>query len=337
VQSFWFGSRLPPIQLLSLRSFIACNHEVHLFAFDPIENTPTGVSVLDASAILPRDSIFTYQRGFGRGSPSAFSNLFRYKLLHDRGGWWVDTDVVCLKPFDFADEFVFASERRHDGQPIGAASCVIKSPAGAAYLDYCLEAVRGRDTSSIVWGEIGPRLVDAAIQRFDLGRFVQPPDVFNPVDYSAFEDIQAPGFDMLRLREAFGVHLWNQKWNEYRLDQNYEGAPDSLYAWLRQRYLAEEERRTGADALHDHLAFLRQSVRDLARDRDQFMYANETADRKLEWLEARVATLEREAETLRRERDDRAGELNSLKASTSWKVTAPLRALADRASRRRPR
>ena len=41
---------------------------------------------------------------------SGFSNFFRYKLLLERGGWWVDADMVCLRPFAFDKEHVFASE-----------------------------------------------------------------------------------------------------------------------------------------------------------------------------------------------------------------------------------
>jgi hypothetical protein len=65
----------------------------------------------DAADILPRDSIFCLSARLRKGSYSAFSNVFRYQLVLDRGGWWVDTDLVCLKAFDFDDEFVFATER----------------------------------------------------------------------------------------------------------------------------------------------------------------------------------------------------------------------------------
>lgn len=64
-------------------------------------------------------------RGIRQGSYSAFSNQFRYTLLYDKGGWWVDTDVVCLRRFDFDDDFVFATERTPD-HATTAASCVIK-------------------------------------------------------------------------------------------------------------------------------------------------------------------------------------------------------------------
>src|SRR5690606_9502875 len=86
-KSFWLGNRLPLLQVLSLQSFIAHGHEYHLYVYDPIENAPEGVVLCDASKILPRQSVFTYQKGFGKGSYSAFSNLFRYKLLLEHGGW----------------------------------------------------------------------------------------------------------------------------------------------------------------------------------------------------------------------------------------------------------
>ena len=99
-------------------------HPYHLYTYDPIDNVPDGVALQDAGQILPQSLIFRNQNGQGKGSMAAFSDLFRYKLLLDRGGWWVDTDVFCLKPFDFAAPYVFGAEDK----PV--ASGVIKMPRG---------------------------------------------------------------------------------------------------------------------------------------------------------------------------------------------------------------
>src|SRR6187549_2184730 len=107
VQSLWVGEVLPPLQQLSIRSFLAHGHQYHLYAYGDLQGAPEGAVVIDAATILPAESIFYYQHGFGQGSVSAFSNLFRYKLICERGGWWVDTDVVCLKPFEFDVPYVF--------------------------------------------------------------------------------------------------------------------------------------------------------------------------------------------------------------------------------------
>lgn len=335
VQSFWFGSALPALQVLSLRSFLAHGHDVHLYAFEPIDNLPDGVRLLDASAILPRDSVFTYAKGFGRGSPSAFSNVFRYQLLHDRGGWWVDTDVVCLRPFDFADAFVFATERDQAGLQT-AASCVMKSPVGSDYLRYCLEACRQRDLNTVIWGEIGPRLLHEAITRFGLTAHLVAPEVFNPIDYSAFRDFQAPGFDSRRLAHAYGVHLWNQKWTTYALDPDYDGADDSLYAGLRRQYLPTEDRPTPAAALQAHAEFLERSLRQMADERDEYLYASARSAGEARWLRDELdGARQKQAalEAAHAELDERlkrtSEELGALRQSASWRLTAPLRRLFD--------
>src|SRR5215471_6623997 len=107
VQSLWIGTRLSTMECLSIASFVHYGHAFHLYAYDEIQNLPSGVTVLDANEILPRSSIFTYR---GNGSVAGFANHFRYKLLMDRGGWWADLDMVCLRPLDFERESVVASE-----------------------------------------------------------------------------------------------------------------------------------------------------------------------------------------------------------------------------------
>jgi hypothetical protein len=298
VQSLWLGSRLSALQVLSLRSFVAHGHEVHLYALEPIENVPAGIHLLDASVVLPKDRVFTYQRGFGRGSPSAFSNLFRYKLLLERGGWWVDTDVVCLRPFDLDADFVFASERAVDGR-VTAASCVIKSPAGADWLQYCLDAAERRDPASLEWGEIGPKLIQEAHEHFALQRFLVPPQVFNPIDYFAYGELQAPAFDHARLDDSFAVHLWNQKWVSNCLDPDFDGAPDSLYAALRARYLQPTDRAyaAGEESLR-HAAFQRARLEELVLIRDDAHWAAEVAAREVAELREALRVSHAEIERL---------------------------------------
>ena len=89
IQSLWIGESLGPLQKLSIASFLNHGHEYHLHCYQKIGNLPSGVVVKDASETLPASAIFYYQNGPGRGSVAAFANLFRYKLLLEKGGWWV--------------------------------------------------------------------------------------------------------------------------------------------------------------------------------------------------------------------------------------------------------
>ena len=90
-----------------MSSFIKNGHEYHLYTYNDVVNVPDNVIIKDGNEILSKEKIFSYQSGEGRGSFSAFSNFFRYKLLSERGGWWADTDMICLRPFDFEEEYVF--------------------------------------------------------------------------------------------------------------------------------------------------------------------------------------------------------------------------------------
>src|SRR3954467_14258102 len=94
INELWIG-QLSPVEQLCLKSFVAKGHNVHLYTYDAIENVPQGVTLQDAAQILPPSQIFRNRRGRGKGSLAGFSDLFRYKLLLDKGGWWVDTDVFC--------------------------------------------------------------------------------------------------------------------------------------------------------------------------------------------------------------------------------------------------
>ena len=89
-QSFWTGSSLSHSELMCLRSFIDLGHEVHLFSYSDNPSAPTGVKLIRAEEILPESAYFEAPAPSGARSPSAFSDLFRWTLLAQRGGWWID-------------------------------------------------------------------------------------------------------------------------------------------------------------------------------------------------------------------------------------------------------
>jgi hypothetical protein len=105
VHGLWIGETLGKMELLTLRSFVRYGHEFHLWLYDDIATPlPAGVVVQDASEIIPRKAVFQraetdFETGVGKGSYGApFSDLFRYKLLYEKGGYWADMDVTCLRP-----------------------------------------------------------------------------------------------------------------------------------------------------------------------------------------------------------------------------------------------
>jgi len=322
VQSLWIGPRLNTLAILSIKSFLFHGHEFHLYAFDDIANVPEGTKICDASTILPRESIFCYQGGFGAGSYSAFSNQFRYKLIFEKGGWWVDTDVVCLKPFDFDEEFVFATEREENDATM-AASCVFKSPAKSEYLGYCLQVCDEKDKGRLRWGEIGPHLLNDAIKRFNLTSHLVPVHVFNPINHFEFTEISKPSFDASRLESSYAVHLWNQMWKSQNIDPEDDGHSESLYALLKKRYLSSTTSDIDSvSPLKRKVEFQRAYIEDIQRSLTQ-------AEKERDECRLALGNAQQEVLGLRNSLTDAQQEILGLRNSTSWKITAPLRAVYD--------
>jgi hypothetical protein len=96
VRMLWHGSPLSLYEELSLLSFVRCGHDVEIYSYDNLK-VPDGVKLRDANEILAEKDVFCYTDGLAKGSFSAFSNLFRFKMLFEKGGIWSDPDVLCLR------------------------------------------------------------------------------------------------------------------------------------------------------------------------------------------------------------------------------------------------
>lgn len=139
VHGLWIGDELSPMELLTISSFISNGYNFFLWIYKPLKNElPKGCVCSDANQILPKESIFTYkytsQFGKGVGSYAGFSDIFRYKLLYEKGGWWVDMDVTCLKPFNITTPYFF---RNHHSLPL--VGNIMKAPIGSELMKKCYE------------------------------------------------------------------------------------------------------------------------------------------------------------------------------------------------------
>jgi hypothetical protein len=213
VQGLWIGPTLSCIEQLCILSFIKHGHDFHLYTYEKIKNVPAGCTIKDANLILPESDIFYYdstQSLSGKKTPAAFSNLFRYKLLLDKGGYWVDMDMVCLRPFNFKDQYVFSSEMSRDGQMINCG--VMKCPKNSDFARYCYNVCRNKDKTKIKWGEIGPNLTKEGIYKFELETYVKSYDTFCPVDYNSLKYFTTESNSLQLDRRWYSVHLWNELW-----------------------------------------------------------------------------------------------------------------------------
>ena len=108
IQGLWIGNKLSRFEYNSIKSYLVAGYEYHLYTYAKIENIPDGVIIKDGNEILDKKEIFYYE-----GSIAPFSDLFRYKLLYEKGGIWSDCDIICMKrlPEDKAHEYIFVAER----------------------------------------------------------------------------------------------------------------------------------------------------------------------------------------------------------------------------------
>lgn len=233
IQSLWIGDELSPMEQLCIQSFIQNEHEFHLYVYNDIQNAPGEVVKMDANKIIPVEKIFRDNRG----GVSSFSDWFRYQLLYDKGGWWVDMDAVCLKYFDFEPEYCFSTEKPHYPHKQALLNNgFIKSPPKADYLAEILNYIHSIDHSEIMWGELGPRLLRAVLKYYECDKYLKPPETFCPVNWDEINQLTIPGQELIDVKDSYAIHLWNEMWRVNHLDKNVKYHPESLYEKLKNRY-----------------------------------------------------------------------------------------------------
>lgn len=255
IQMFWHGAPLSRIERLAVSSFLQNGHRVDLYVYDEPTGIPAGASVKDAAQILPRSTLFRHKR---TQSLAAFADWFRYRLLYERGGIWVDADMVCLRPFDYEEEEIYAWQ---DDKYINNA--VLGLPAGHALADWlaaCCEnpnqplpyddftvrfrklrrrVLRGDLRGDVRWGENGPKGLTSAARHLGYADKALPSWHFYPVSPLHFRQLFASAEGRpLELNGSRAVHLWNHLLEEQAgFDKNGVFPADSPFEQLCSKYL----------------------------------------------------------------------------------------------------
>ena len=234
VGSLWVGTKLSNLEILSIKSFILNGHPYHLHVYNDIENVPEGVILEDANKIINEKDIFYAPGSNGRpGSLGAFSDYFRFKMMQSEGGYWVDTDVVCIRPFDFKEPYVFASENTHRGEQV-ATSGVQKYPKNCDAIKYCVEYCESfEDKTNIRWGDIGPSLVRDTIKKHNLHQYVKDYKIFMPIDWWEANRLLSPNGNFQIQSNTYAIHFWNDVFSSQGVDKNAIYSPNSIYEQLK--------------------------------------------------------------------------------------------------------
>lgn len=207
-QSLWVGPGLSPLEHLCIKSFLAHDHKFVLYAYEEVDNVPAGCVVEDASAILPKESVFLLKSGLHVGSASTFSDRFRYQLLQTRGGWWVDTDTLCLTREIPDTPYVFTS-LPPEGLYTGG---ILKAPPDSALLTQAL-ARSAQVDGDFAHLAIGPRLVDTLVRELGLEHLAWKPEDLYPLGWDrALEFFDPARADAIAAEVASSsfVHFFSQ-------------------------------------------------------------------------------------------------------------------------------
>jgi hypothetical protein len=231
--TFWIGPRLGSLERACLRSVLRHGHRLTLYCYDPPKGVPDGVEIADASAIVPRSRLIRH-RG---GSPSLFSNLFRYELQRRGLGTWIDVDVYLLAPLDGSADHLVGYEA--PGVINGA---VLRLPPDSPLLRPLIAlfeerevprwlpwrervaarlrlAVRGRTgLADMPWGTAGPKALSWLGARLGLAHRALPSEVLYPVPWQEAGWISDPAASLAQKAgpRTVAVHLWNERIKHFK-------------------------------------------------------------------------------------------------------------------------
>lgn len=255
IQSLWIGSDLSNVEKLCARSFLDHGHEFHLYTYADIGGVPQGAVVKDGNEILPAHEIYRNQGGTVAG----FSDWFRYALLNKCGGFWVDMDVVCIKPFSFDADIVFGGLH---GIGLGIQPGVMRFPQGHICMqslenacknhnDNCpWDDARDRKRKRIgcllrrkkegqAFGRIGgPAAFSKAVRYFGLMEYAQPFMCFYPTDTVSWRTVFDGSFSggVGLYENTYSIHLKNERLRRQGCDKNARFDDGSLFEQLKKKH-----------------------------------------------------------------------------------------------------
>ncbi len=247
VRSFWHGAPLNAYLLLCLRSFVRAACTVEIFTYGRAMRFPDWIVQREAADILPAKEVLIYRNGPGHGSPALHSNLFRFTMLDQLGGWWIDTDVALARGPLPTTPYFFAHEEGHFG------NSVLKFPRGHKLLAEGAQKCRQLGANAR-WGAAGPMLFTALVRRHGLTGLAQPAVNASPFVWSDVDALFDPrrGAEMMqRSSTAIFMHLCWETWRRAGVPDDL-GPPEGSFLDLQFR-ASDLDIRFPARIKHEHL------------------------------------------------------------------------------------
>lgn len=231
VYGLWIGRELSVLELLCIASFQASGHPFHLWVYkDFTGKVPPGTILRDASSIIPESEVFSYthknQFGHGKGSFAGFSDIFRYKLLWQEGGWWTDMDITCLRPLPEGEDYVF---RTHHEFPV--VGNLMHCPPRSPLMEKCLEDARREVHAGNRDWNLPIAILNHHIREFGLLQCARP--LTNPDRWPVVRKLLVSGGNIPE--DIAAIHWMNEEWRANGISKKAI-APSSVLGKLLSGY-----------------------------------------------------------------------------------------------------
>ena len=334
-RTFWNEGKLSPYEELCLRSFVAHGHRVILYSYSTMD-LPSGIELVDAESIFSRKDVFYYKSGPGAGSVSAFSNLFRYRLLEEFGDWWTDTDVICLTDSMPSQELFFAYE---DADSINGA--VLKIPQGHEFARTLRKEAAALGTD-FQWGQCGPRLITAVARRLGLDGHAAPLEKAYPLHWTEALDVLFPeACERIeqKTRNSYFLHLWNEMLRRAVILKDIRPPRGSFLA----SKFEEHGIKFGSDVCYsgEQIRKIRLQMEAAAANQNEITRLNLQLSEQADEIARLNLHLSEQADEIARlnqcvsdtvaVRDRAINEIRRIRSDFTWRWTSPLRKIARRA------
>ncbi len=261
VNALWIGKTLSKLELLTIRSFLSFGHRFRLWTYDDIETAlPEGVLLADANEIIAKEKVFFYRNknrfGHGKGSYAGFSDLFRYKLIYDKGGWWADMDITCLRPLYTDKAFFFRSH--HNLAVVGN---LMKCPKGSDLMRRCYEDAMATINEHNTDWHAPIEILNRHIKELGLEEYIVS-NVSNPDQWEEVTSRLIWG-DAVPSPEWAVIHWQNEEWRAKRVNKQHFPHHSHLAKLMQQHGLMEKPASVWAETLNEirHHRYLRPFTR----------------------------------------------------------------------------
>lgn len=248
-QSLWVGPKLRWIERLAIRSYLQNGWRFQLYVYDLPKDVPEGCEILDASAIIPEKEVFREGRrsGVHAGSLGAFSDLFRYRLLYERGGMWTDTDVINFRKFD-PDGQKFICTELSDAGVVSLNGAVMAAPAHDPFMGRAYE--RSSEilaSDKMVFTRIGPFLLAELLLEAGPGEVeLMRPGFLSPINWMNTGSLLQSYDTMAALptfKSAVNLHVYTEMWRLLGLGLDAPPPADTFLGRLYDDHFGENTSR----------------------------------------------------------------------------------------------